>query len=380
MAPRKRARNDSNAPEISRPLEIKATMEADSFREELVSMWREGRLCDVTIVVEGRSFPAHRLVLSAESPLYMKPMLSTSFAESKEQTITLKEVSSSLFEAALTFMYTRRCTLASELELQPLLQTACMLQVPALQAAAEQAMVDKLIPATCAAAIDLASHLPLAHLMASAQKLALAAFVDVSGSDTFHLLPLARLETLLAHDELCAKEEQVFDGLQKWLGKQPAPPSAEEEARLLQHVRFPLMKGRDYVLEQVEKSPLVARHSLIYAQSLRESRFKEDTPRTRRRRAGLLPYASLEEGLLVCVDTDREFVEGECERAVEGATDPCVWDDDGEMAKCVGTRGKISELDASLQGAKIEFDAVDDEWWFPFTVLSRAVEAGGAPS
>ena len=117
MAPRKRARHDSNAPEISRPLEIKPTMEADSFREELVNMWREGRLCDVTIVVEGRSFPAHRLVLSAESPLYMKPMLSSSFAESKEQTITLKEVSSSLFEAALTFMYTRRCTLASELEL-----------------------------------------------------------------------------------------------------------------------------------------------------------------------------------------------------------------------------------------------------------------------
>ena len=56
MAPRKRARHDSNAPEISRPLEIKATMEADSFREELVNMWREGRLCDVTIEVEGRSF------------------------------------------------------------------------------------------------------------------------------------------------------------------------------------------------------------------------------------------------------------------------------------------------------------------------------------
>ena len=140
----------------------------------------------------------------------------------------------------------------------------------------------------------------------------------------------------------------------------------------------------------------------------------------------------------------REAVEQECERTVEGATDPCVWDDDGEMAKCVaasrrwplvggatahqcltlaswgrhsrplaalrtrgeplgargpvnrklrcgrpsrpkppmdaaasghrtgvGARGKISELDASLQGAKIEFDVVGDEWWFPFSVLSR---------
>ena len=95
MASRKRARKDSNAPELSaRPLEIKATMEADSFREELVSMWREGRLCDVTIVVEGRSFPAHRLVLSAESPLYMKPMLSTSFAESRECTCSMVKVPS----------------------------------------------------------------------------------------------------------------------------------------------------------------------------------------------------------------------------------------------------------------------------------------------
>ena len=153
-----------------------------------------------------------------------------------------------------------------------------MLQVPALQAAAEQAMVEKLTPATCAAAIDLASHLPLAHLMASAQKLALSAFVDVSGSDTFHLLPLARLETLLAHDELCAKEEQVFDGLLRWLGKQPTPPSAEDEARLLQHVRFPLMKGQDYVRESVEKSPLVARHALILAQAYREARLRRYYP------------------------------------------------------------------------------------------------------
>ena len=104
--------------------------------------------------------------------------------------------------------------------------------------------------ATCAAAIDLASHLPLAHLMASAQKLALAAFVDVSGSDTFHLLPLVRLEALLAHDELCAKEELVFDGLLRWIDKQPTPPTEEEEARLLQHVRFPLMKGHDFVRDQ----------------------------------------------------------------------------------------------------------------------------------
>jgi hypothetical protein len=105
MPPRKRARSAAAKPD-AQPLVIKARDAAavDSFREELISMWREGRLCDVTILVEGRSFPAHRLVLSAESPEYMKPMLTTSFAESRDNKVSLQEVTPALFEAALEFM------------------------------------------------------------------------------------------------------------------------------------------------------------------------------------------------------------------------------------------------------------------------------------
>lgn len=230
-------------------------------------MWREGRLCDVTIAVEGRSFQAHRLVLSAESPEYMKPMLSTSFAESRECTVTLQEVTAHMFEATLEFMYTRQCSLPSAYDLQPLLETACRLQVPTLQLAAEQAMVDAMTPETCAAALHLSSHLPLSHLEASAEKLALASFTEVSGSEDFATMPLQHLEALLAHDGLCAKEEEVFTGLTKWLGGQPTPPTAAEEARLLRLVRFPLMKSQEFVQETVEASPLVARHALILAQA-----------------------------------------------------------------------------------------------------------------
>jgi hypothetical protein len=138
--------------------------------------------------------------------------------------------------------------------------------VPGLQLAAEQAMVDALTPETCAAAFHLASHLPLPHLMASAEKLALASFVEVAGSEGFASLPLPHLETLLAHDGLAAKEEQVFTALTRWVDAQPTPPTAAEEARLLALVRFPLITSEEFVVETVEASPLVARHTLILAQ------------------------------------------------------------------------------------------------------------------
>ena len=102
------------------------------------------------------------------------------------------------------------------------------------------------------------------------------------------------------------------------------------------------------------------------AQAFREWRFKKNsTQRTRYRQGPPLKYEDLRVGMRVRVLDDREFVEAECERVVEGAEQHVEWTED--MAACVGVEGEIKRLKPDFQAARVE--AKDEAWLFPFTVL-----------
>ena len=90
---RKRGRNDAAFPEdIGRMTLTSSKVVVDELRSNLAVLWREGTMCDISILVGGHSFSAHRLVLCAASP-YMKAMLAgTHFAESSAQLIELPEL------------------------------------------------------------------------------------------------------------------------------------------------------------------------------------------------------------------------------------------------------------------------------------------------
>lgn len=60
---------------------------------------------DVTFVVDGEEFPAHRAVLAARSPVF-KAQLLGSMAEAKMPSITLQDIAPATFKAMLRFMYT----------------------------------------------------------------------------------------------------------------------------------------------------------------------------------------------------------------------------------------------------------------------------------
>ena len=86
------------------------------------------------------------------------------------------------------------------------------------------------------------------------------------------------------------------------------------------------------------------------AQAFREWRFKKNsTQRTRYRQGPPLKYEDLRVGMRVRVLDDREFVEAECERVVEGAEEHVEWTED--MAACVGVEGQIKSLNPDLQAA-----------------------------
>ncbi|XP_060115258.1 kelch repeat and BTB domain-containing protein 2-like [Heteronotia binoei] len=127
----------------SKNLSFPRDLEADSIQADMLSLkhsiiqgiqqlYQTQQLCDVTLVAEGRMFPCHRPVLASVS-FYFRRMFASSFKESQEQEIVLKELSHSSLQTLLDYIYTGELVLTSELA-EELFTAASRLQVmPALQ-------------------------------------------------------------------------------------------------------------------------------------------------------------------------------------------------------------------------------------------------------
>jgi len=64
----------------------------------------EGTLCDVTILVDGKTYPAHKNVLASCSD-YFKAMFTGGMRESRQSEIVLESISSDVFEQILKYIY-----------------------------------------------------------------------------------------------------------------------------------------------------------------------------------------------------------------------------------------------------------------------------------
>ena len=76
---------------------------------------------DVSFVVEGEMFPAHRAVLAARSPVFRAQLLGA-MADAKMPSITMHDISAATFKAMLRFMYTDALPADDELGDCPLIE------------------------------------------------------------------------------------------------------------------------------------------------------------------------------------------------------------------------------------------------------------------
>ena len=122
-----------HAPEPPPPLPVEQhepfVLRDDSYQQSqrLVSMWRDGRLCDVEVLVDGRRFACHRVVLAAGSDM-LAAAFSPEWVASQSNELQLHDLPAAGFERALEFLYTGACPIG-EATLTPLLDAASRLQI-----------------------------------------------------------------------------------------------------------------------------------------------------------------------------------------------------------------------------------------------------------
>ncbi|KRY60463.1 Kelch-like protein 18 [Trichinella britovi] len=231
----------------------------DSFPKAAFQCFEElrrlGKLCDVTLLVNGSKFHAHRIVLAATIP-YFKAMFTHDMAEKSLHQITVQGVNEDVLESLINYCYTGRLTISSE-SVQALLIGASYLQMDLIVEACCKLMMQSLCVTNAVAMLRFSRDFACEMLHLEAIRYVLANFVTVSKTDEFLNLTFEEIFPLLSNDELLLSgEEDVFQAATRWV-KHNAKEREVHLPTLLACVRFPLL-DLHYLTNWVESEPLVA--------------------------------------------------------------------------------------------------------------------------
>lgn len=194
---------------------------------------------DVTFVVQGSRFPAHRVLLAARSE-YFRALLYGGLSESKQEEISL-DVPVVAFRTLLKYIYSGRMSL-NALKDDNILDTLGLADhfgFTELQLAISEYLVNILSVSNCCAILDAAALYNLEHLTQVCYT-----FIDRNAKDllahpNFLQVSKQSLCGILSRDSFFAPEVDIFLVVKEWCRNN------EDEANIqdvVQHVRLSLMK------------------------------------------------------------------------------------------------------------------------------------------
>ena len=234
--------------------------------ENIGVLWRQRSLCDVNLIVEDQegkarvSIAAHRVVLAANSS-YFKAMFTSGLQESSQTEVTLKDVDEVGLKAIVGFLYTGKLEI-TESNVQGLLSTASMLDLPGIVGASARFLTRNLSPANCLGVRTFAQTYNVEGLPEAANNYAMQNFADVLREEEFLNLSADAVERFVASNKInVTSEEDVYTAVTRWL-QHDLENRNEHAERLYNHVRFPILDTR-FLKGVVMQNPIVESHKEV---------------------------------------------------------------------------------------------------------------------
>ena len=241
-------------------LEPISEAEQASFCVELMKRLNMQRgqdyLCGITLVAkEGNEFKAHRNVLSAVSSFFVK-LLQSEMKEKEEGIIRFEEISASILEGVLEFIYTGHVEIHDEQSAKDLIIAADYLLLVCLKTFAGRFLEQLLTNSNCISTFYFAEKYQCEELVVKTRKFVHENFASVAELDEFLELEAEEVERWISNDEICvAAEEDVLKIIQKWTEQNESDRKAKFE-ELFRHVRLVLV-SRDVLVVDVVTNQLV---------------------------------------------------------------------------------------------------------------------------
>ena len=210
---------------------------------------KQDHLCDVILVTkDDTEFKAHRNVLSAASPFFHK-LFHSDMKETQEGIARFEEISGSVMEDVLQFIYTGSVEVTQE-NSEDLIATANYLLIPGLKTVSGRFLEEQMSNSNCISTFYFAEKYECEELVASSRKFIHANFASVAEMDEFLNLEAKEVERWISSDEISVEfEADVFRIVLKWVEENKSERKATFE-ELFRHVRLVFL-SRDYLLDVV---------------------------------------------------------------------------------------------------------------------------------
>ena len=232
----------------------------------------KGEHCDVVLVAGGQRFSGHKAVLAASSP-YFKALFkyehnalgnactacfesdreaaSSDSTESGRRTFEIKDVSVSVLEQILNFIYNDAISLTTE-NVEDVMIAANMLHLDVLKGMCADFLMQHLDTDNCFGLRAFADMYSSTELKKEADVLISKLFHQVSQTEEFLMQDFETVRALLERSDLKVKsEEQIFEAFLRWV-KHDIPRRLEVSHKLLKVIRIKLL-SQDYIAKKMKE-------------------------------------------------------------------------------------------------------------------------------
>ena len=248
---------------------------------------KQGHLCDITLITkDDQELKAHRNILSAASPFFCK-LLQSDMKENREGIVRLEEISGSVMEDVLEFIYTGTVEVTEE-NAEELVVATNYLLVPNLKTISGRFIQQQMCELNCISTFYFAEKYDCEELLNDSKSFIHANFRSVADMNEFLSLEAKEVERWILSDEIVVETEaDVFQIAQKWVEHNKGERKAAFE-ELLRHVRL-VFVSRDYLLNVVTNE-LVRDNAgcfTLVSDAIRQTTFSSDDDLPQSPRKGL---------------------------------------------------------------------------------------------
>ena len=246
--------------DLTEPMTADPAKHRDQLFERLDALRRKETFCDVTVAVNGKEFKAYKVVLAAASPFFLS-LLESDMRERNGQRIEIKleEATASVMEDVLQYIYTGNVTVTEE-SCHKLIATAEYLLLPGLKALASVFLKGKLTVENCVFNYYYADKYHCEDLKRACRTEIHSNFTAVMETEDFFNLDIKQvLEWVSSDDVTISSEEEVFEGIVKWVSYN----RSDRESfflDLLRHIRLRSIP-HGFLLKKLVKEELITRNN-----------------------------------------------------------------------------------------------------------------------
>lgn len=227
----------------------------DNFLSSLEKLRMDDLLCDVTLVVNGKSFDAHRCVL-ASSSMYFRKVFTGEMGDRHKTEIELNVLDAKVMKPLLEYMYTGNISI-NEVNARSLVAAADFLLIQTLKRIGCEFLETIICPGNCFELQYFAEQYTCDQLKTTATNFIINNFASASESEGFKVIEYNVLFDLVSRDELIVSlEEQVYEAVIAWV-KHDLQSRQQYFEELFSMIRLTSISKR-YLTDKVEQEELVS--------------------------------------------------------------------------------------------------------------------------